>query len=219
MESHSRQGVGDNSWRLAKMRSPMNRITMPDILFFLRAWTADPLRVAAIAPSGPALAELITREITPDYGAVLELGPGTGVFTRALLARGVRAEDLTLIENGDEFIELLRSRFPKARVLRMDATRMDRQNLFDGAPVGAVISGLPLLSMPPKQVLAILFGAFGVLRQGGALYQFTYGPRCPVARRLLDRLGLKATCIGRAYLNMPPAAVYRITRRGPSRLA
>ena len=191
----------------------MSDITIPDVLFFLRAWTSDPLRVAAIAPSGTALAELITREITPDCGSVLELGPGTGAFTRALLARGVREEDLTLVENGAEFIELLRLRFPQARVLQMDAARLDRHHLFDDAAVGAVVSGLPLLSMPPKQVLAILAGAFGVLRPGGALYQFTYGPRCPISRRLLDRLGLKATCAGRAYLNIPPAAVYRITRR------
>jgi phospholipid N-methyltransferase len=75
----------------------MNDIAMPDVLFFLRAWTCHPLRVAAIAPSGTALAELITREIAPTCGAVLELGPGTGVFTRALLARGVREEDLTLV--------------------------------------------------------------------------------------------------------------------------
>ena len=128
----------------------MNDITMPDVLFFLRAWTSDPLRVAAIAPSGPALAELITREITPECGSVLELGPGTGVFTRALLARGVRAEDLTLVENSADFAELLRIRFPKARVLRMNAARLYRHHLFDDAPVGAVVSGLPLLSMRPK---------------------------------------------------------------------
>jgi phospholipid N-methyltransferase len=100
----------------------------------------------------------------------------------------------------------------------MDAAQLDRHHLFDGAPVGAVVSGLPILSMPPKHVLAVLAGAFGVLRPGGAFYQFTYGPRCPVSRRILDRLGLKATCVGRVYLNIPPAAVYRITKRSPSKL-
>jgi phospholipid N-methyltransferase len=194
----------------------MSDIAIPDVLFFLRAWTSDPRRVAAIAPSGAALAKLITREITPECGSVLELGPGTGVFTRALLARGMRAEDLTLIEKGAGFTELLRARFPKARVLQMDATRLDRHHLFDGAPVGAVVSGLPLLSMRPRQVLAILSGAFGVLRQGGAFYQFTYGPGCPIPKRFLDRLDLEATCVGRAYLNIPPAAVYRIVKRAAS---
>jgi phospholipid N-methyltransferase len=190
----------------------MNDIAMPDVLFFLRALTSDPSRICSVAPSGAALANLITSEISPECGSVLELGPGTGVFTRALLARGVRAENLTLVENGDEFAELLRKRFPKARVLHMDAARLDRHHLPESTPVGAVVSGLPLLSMPPEQVLAILAGAFGVLRHGGVFYQFTYGLRCPISKRHLDQLGLVATCIGRAYLNIPPAAVYRIAK-------
>lgn len=200
------------------LRPKKSDLRMPDVLSFLQAWASDPLRVAAIAPSGEALAELITREITPACRPVLELGPGTGVFTRALLARGLDAEDLTLVEYGAKFTELLQSRFPTARILRMDAARLDQRHLVNGMRFGAVVSGLPLLSMPPKKIFAILAGAFGTLRQGGAFYQFTYGLACPVPRRILDRLGLKATCVGRAYLNIPPAAVYRIIRRKPSRL-
>ena len=201
------------------LRPKRRDIRMPDMLSFLQAWASDPLRVAAIAPSGEALADLITREITPDNRPVLELGPGTGVFTRALLGRGLKAEDLTLVEYGAKFAELLQMRFPGARILRMDAARLDQRHLFEGPPFGAVVSGLPLLSMPPKKIFAIVAAAFHTLRQGGAFYQFTYGLSCPVPRRILDRLGLKAACVGRAYLNIPPAAVYRITRRQPSRLA
>jgi len=193
----------------------MNDIAMLDVLLFLRAWICHPFRIAAIAPSGTALAELITRDITPTYGAILELGAGTGAFTRALLTRGVREEDMTLVENDADFTELLQKRFPKARLLSIDAAQLDQTDLFEGGPIGAVISGLPLLSMAPKQVLAILDRAFGVLRHCGAFYQFTYGLRCPISRRVLDRLGLKAMYVGRVYLNIPPAAVYRITKRIP----
>ncbi|MTJ79724.1 MAG: methyltransferase domain-containing protein [Telmatospirillum sp.] len=187
------------------------------MLSFLQAWSNNPRRVGAIAPSGTALARLITAEITPDCGGVLELGPGTGVFTRALLARGIPPGNLTLVEKGADFADLLRRRFPDVRVFQMDATRLDRSRLFDGRPAGAVVSGLPLLAMTPRQVLAILTGAFAVLRQGGAFYQFTYGPRCPVPKRILDRLDLKAVRLGRVYLNLPPAAVYRITRKSPAK--
>ncbi|QCI63329.1 class I SAM-dependent methyltransferase [Phreatobacter stygius] len=193
-------------------------MTTADILPFFRAWIANPLQVAAVAPSGAALAELMTRDITPDSGPVLELGPGTGAFTRALLARGVRECDLTLVEYGSDFARLLSHRFPAARVRWMDAAQLAPAGLFDDAPAGTVISGLPLLSMPPRKVMAILSGAFASLRQGGSFYQFTYGPNCPVPRRILDRLGLKATRTGRALLNVPPAAVYRISRRPPLRL-
>ena len=184
-----------------------------DYWMFLRSWAAAPLRVAAIAPSGNALAKIITQDITPETGQVIELGPGTGVFTAKLLERGVRPENLTLIEYGANFTAHLKSRFPMVRVLRMDAADVAEIELPNGAPVGAVISGLPLLSMPDQKVIAILDGAFAQLKPDGAFYQFTYGPRCPVARPILEGLGLKATHIGRTMLNVPPAAVYRISRR------
>ncbi|MDT2019614.1 methyltransferase domain-containing protein [Methylocella sp. CPCC 101449] len=186
-----------------------------DILPFFQAWLSAPLRVASITPSGQALADLITSEISATTGPVLELGVGTGVFTRALLARGVLESNLTLVENGPEFALLLDQRFPKARVLTMDAARLRRCDQLESTSLGAVVSGLPLLSMRPRKVISILAGAFTHLKPGGSFYQFTYGPRCPVPRPLLDRLDLKATRIGGTYCNLPPAAVYRISRRAP----
>jgi phospholipid N-methyltransferase len=190
-----------------------------DFVHFFRSWMSNPLRVASVAPSGESLARLITKEIAPMDGPVIELGPGTGVFTRALLARGVAQSDLTLIEYGPEFVPGLQRRFPEARVLQMDAAKLAQSHIFDGDEVGAVISGLPLLSMSPRKVTAILGGAFTYIRPGGAFYQFTYGPRCPVPRPILDRLGLKAVHIGHTVRNLPPAAVYRISRRKPLELA
>ena len=97
-----------------------------------------PRTVGAIAPSGTGLANLITSEITAATGPVLELGPGTGVFTEALLARGVKENDLTLIEYGSDFMRLLQARFPRARVLWMDAAWMGSYHLFE-QPVGAIV--------------------------------------------------------------------------------
>lgn len=190
-----------------------------DVLLFARAWRADPRRIGAIAPSGQALAELITSQINAGSGPVIELGPGTGAFTRMLLERGVKEEDLTLVEHGPNFVALLQSRFPKARVLRVDAAQLGKLDLGAGAPVGAVVSGLPLLNMSTRQILAILTGAFAHIRADGGFYQFTYGPRCPVPKSFLDRLGLRATRVGRTLLNVPPATVYRIMRRKFSRFA
>ena len=187
-----------------------------DYVKFLRSWMANPLKVSAVAPSGQSLARLMTAEISPDDGPVLELGPGTGVFTKALLARGVAEDDLTLVEFGADFAHMLGARFPRTRVVRMDATQLAESALYDGAPVGAVVSGLPLLSMSARSIEQILAGAFGYMREGGAFYQFTYRPMCPVPRPVLDRLGLKATLVGRTVRNIPPAAVYRVTQVGVS---
>ncbi|XKM40518.1 class I SAM-dependent methyltransferase [Rhizobium ruizarguesonis] len=190
-----------------------------DFLHFSRSWISNPLRVAAIAPSGDSLARIMTSEIAALDGPIIELGPGTGVFTRALLARGVSEADLTLIEYGPEFINSLQARFPTARVLQMDAAHLAHADIFEGEPVGAVVSGLPLLSMPPRKIASIMAGAFAYMRPGGAVYQFTYGPRCPVPRPILDRLDLKAVRIGGTVRNLPPASVYRISRSKPLELS
>jgi len=124
-----------------------------------------------------------------------------------------------LIEYGAEFVPLLKQRFPRARILQLDAATLDKAAIFPGRDAGAAVSGLPLLSMPRDKVEDIVTGVFHYLRPGGALYQFTYGPRCPVPRPILDRLGLKATRIGGTVRNLPPASVYRISRRKPLELS
>lgn len=189
-------------------------MNVSDTMLFFRAWIANPLRVAAVTPSGEALAELMTREIGSETGPVMELGPGTGSFTRALLARGVAEQDLTLVEVSSEFADMLRLRFPRARILCADAAALRPAGYWREGKVGAVVSGLPLLSMSPQKVMGVLGGTFSHLKRDGAFYQFTYGPLCPISPFILDRLGLRATRIGRTFRNVPPAAVYRITRIG-----
>ncbi|MBM2712981.1 phospholipid methyltransferase [Mesorhizobium caraganae] len=184
-----------------------------DILRFFRAWMFDPLRVASITPSGAALARLMVSEIAASTGSVIELGPGTGVFTHALVRQGVSEDKLILVEKGAEFAAMLGQRFPRARLLCIDAAEIGAAIGPNPAQAGAVVSGLPLLSMPAKMVSAILAGSFAHLRDDGCFYQFTYGPRCPVPGKLLEGLGLEATRMGQTLRNVPPAAVYRIARR------
>lgn len=182
-----------------------------DVLPFFRALISNPLRVSAIAPSSRTLARAITAEISPDHAPVLELGPGTGIFTRALLERGIPEENLVLVEADPRLAALLGARFPKACVLNIDAAELTTQPV-PGA-VGAVVSGLPLLSIAAPKVAAILQGAFAHLRPGTAFHQFTYRPRCPVPRDTLDRLGLVAQRSKIVPWNLPPAMVYRFTRQ------
>jgi phosphatidylethanolamine/phosphatidyl-N-methylethanolamine N-methyltransferase len=182
-------------------------------LSFFLAWLADPRRMGAIVPSSAALADAMTADLWPTSAPVIELGPGTGVVTRSILARGIPEDRLALIEYGGDFVDRLQREFPRAHVHRMDATRLKHVELFDGEPAGAVVSGIPLLLMPAKEVLALLDGAFEQLRPDGAFYQFTYGRDAPIARSVLERLGLSATRIGGTLANVPPAVVYRICRR------
>lgn len=185
---------------------------MPDRKIFLQTWLKQPLRTGAVAPSGQALANLITSEIRADGGPVVELGPGTGVFTRSLLDRGLPESQLILVESNPDFAALLRRRHPRAQMLEMDVRRLRRlAGPWDGLQAQAVISGLPLLNMGLRAQWGVLSACTRCLRAGAAIYQFTYLARCPIAPAVLARLNLRSEPIGRTLRNLPPAAVYRIT--------
>ncbi len=177
---------------------------------FWRAWLRTPLGVGAIAPSSSALARLICSEVSAQHAPILELGPGTGVFTRELLARGVKPRDLLLVEHAEEFIDTLTAQFPGVAIAHASASELAKIPQIKAQNFGALISGLPLRAMAPDVIEAIIGAAFAHMAPGAALYQFTYGWRNPVPQILMKQLGLQATCIGRVWANLPPAAVYRI---------
>ena len=180
---------------------------------FLRSWLNDPLAVGALTPSGRPLARCIAREVAPGH-RVVELGPGTGIVTREILARGVHPRDLVLVERCEGFAEHLEREHPAVTVLRGDATEPQHGLAALRGSVDCIVSGLPLVLFSREQKTRLLEECFRLLRERGALIQFTYGGRCPVARRDLERQGLVAKCVGFIALNMPPAFIYRIARAG-----
>lgn len=195
------------------MSGPGQSLQAGDAARFLRAWLADPLAIAAVAPSGRSLARIMTAGIGPETGPVIELGPGTGVFTRALLSRRVAPENLLLIERSPAFTLLLRERFPDLDIVCDLAQRLDHhaRARLPGSP-GAIVSGLPLLAMSRSIQQEILTAAFSALRPGGTFVQFTYGHVPPVDKAVARGLGLRFDCIGRTLRNLPPASVYSIRR-------
>ncbi len=178
-------------------------------LFFRRLLT-NPRQVSAIAPSSRFLARAMTASLGPDTGPVAEFGPGTGSLTQAILARGVRPKDLTLFELDPEFVTILRQRFPGVRVLLAPA---DKAADHVAPGVGAVISGLPLLSMPPAVRAAIVGAAFDVLRPGAPYIQFTYGPKPSAPPEIAADLGLPVRQTAHVWANLPPARVHHFWRK------
>lgn len=195
--------------RRSELRQAPARLLPP----FARAWFADPRRVGAIAPSGRSLARLITRQLDETSGPVIEIGPGTGVFTDAILACGIPPEQLTIVERSAPLARMLRNKFPAVRVIEADASTL-HGTIYGIGGAGAVISGIPILTMPDPDTRTLLRFLFNELRAGGAFYQFTYGMRCPIRRAVLDSLGLHADRVGSTMRNLPPATVYRISRNG-----
>lgn len=170
---------------------------------FLRGLINDPKGVSAPSPSSPALARAIAAEIDPSReGLVIELGPGTGAVTQALLDYGVAAERIVAIEQETSFAGLMRERFPQATVCHGDAL------LFENCiparvRVAAVVSGLPLLNLPVPTRRSLLRRALSCQGRGGRFIQLSYGWHPPVAPDA--RTSLKSKVVWR---NFPPAHVW-----------
>jgi phosphatidylethanolamine/phosphatidyl-N-methylethanolamine N-methyltransferase len=184
---------------------------MAEVALFFRQLFTKPKQVSAIAPSSRWLARAMARDLGPQTGRVVEFGPGTGVLTRGILAAGVAQKDLTLFEMNPEFVTHLRAQFPGATVHQAGA--QTAADLVD-AGVGAVVSGLPLLSMPLELREAIVKAAFDILAPGGVYIQFTYGAKPALSPEQLARMGLVADSGVRVWANMPPANVFRFRRAG-----
>lgn len=183
----------------------------PQTASFFLNWLQDPLAVGAVAPSGRLLAKLMTAGLAPG-SRVVELGAGTGTVTRAILDRGVAAQDLYIVEQNPQFAAGLETRFPRCKVIVADAISLsDHLSDLPGA-VDCVVSGLPLLLFNREQKRRLLEQAFSMLTPAGYFHQFTYAGRCSVGRGLLKELALKKALIGISPLNIPPAFVYRIER-------
>jgi len=186
-----------------------------DRLLFFLLWLRRPFRIANFTPSGKALAEAMVRGVPRDReGAVVELGGGTGVFTAALLAAGVKPADLIVVEREKTLHDLLVKRFPQLRVVYGDAGDVYEISQAEGPrPVKAVVSGLPILTMSVALQTAIVGGAFRAMGDDGVFIQFTYTRKSPVKPEVVAALGLDCTLAEKVPRNAPPARVYHYRRK------
>lgn len=176
-----------------------------DLALFVGQLLRNPREVSAVVPSSRILAQAMVRDLGPATGRVVEFGPGTGKITAAILSRGVRPENLTLYEMNPAFCAALARRFPGVRIVNAPAQAAAEAGLGE---VGAVVSGLPLLSMPKAVQQDILSAAFAVLQPGAPYIQFTYGAAPPVHNTVRAALGLAVEPGPRVWYNLPPARVY-----------
>jgi len=182
-------------------------IRLDDEVSFLRSWIERPLTVGAVTPSGKILARTMARYVDPHSdGPVVELGPGTGPVTEALVQAGVAPSRLVLVEFNPTFCRILRSRYPDATLVQGDAYSMRR--LLETLllqPAAAVVSGLPLVTKPIKMRLRLIRDAFDLMLPGAPFVQFTYSVASPLPRRLS---GFSVEASERIWMNLPPARVW-----------
>jgi phosphatidylethanolamine/phosphatidyl-N-methylethanolamine N-methyltransferase len=183
-----------------------------DEVQFIRSWLEKPLATGAVMPSGKVLARTMARYVDPEVaGPVIELGPGTGAVTEALVAQGVDPARLVLVEFNPVFCRMLRARYPEATVVQGDAYGLRRLlNGFLRQPAAAVVSGLPLVTKPFKRRLRLLFDVLNLMLPGAPFIQFTYAVGSPIPRRPTN---VAAEASERIWMNLPPARVW-VYRRG-----
>lgn len=189
---------------------PQGGVRWKDEARFIRTWLENPRGTGAISPSSRALSRAIAREVDPAIpGPVIELGPGTGPVTDALIRRGIAPERLILVEYEAAFCRLLARRYPACRIIQADAYALGcalRPVLQ--SPAAAIVSGLPLLNRPDHQRLALLADAFALMHPGAPFVQFTYGMISPVPRHGPTGIAFKAQASAPVWMNMPPARVW-----------
>ena len=190
--------------RLFELR---NGIRLDDEVRFIRSWIEKPLSIGAVTPSGKVLARTMAGFVDPSVpGPVIELGPGTGPVTEALVEQGVDPSRLVLVEYNPEFCRLLRARYPDATVIRGDAYALHRTfGSMLKEPAAAIVSGLPLVTKPLKTRVRLIREAFRLMQPNAPFVQFTYAVMPPIPKKLA---GVSSEASERIWMNVPPARVW-----------
>ena len=174
---------------------------------FLREWLTNPLRMGSVVPSSPALCRRIARNIRREADQfVLELGAGTGVISRALLASGVPAEALVVVEIATDMARHLRDILPGATVIEGDARELP--SLLPAAlhgRIGSVVCGVPLVLLPLAEQKRFI-DAIDAVAPGRGFLHYSYCATSPLPWR---RHRLTAKRAAWTPLNLPPASVWR----------
>jgi phosphatidylethanolamine/phosphatidyl-N-methylethanolamine N-methyltransferase len=203
----TRDGIGKKIEEQIRQFERKKGIRLDDEVRFLRSWLERPLSIGAVAPSGKMLARAMASYVDPDSdGPVVELGPGTGPVTAALVAAGVAPSRLVLVEFNPAFCRILRARYPGATVVEGDAYSLRRllETLLI-QPAAAVVSSLPLVTKPIKQRLRLIGDAIDLMVPGAPFVQFTYSVAAPLPKRLG---GFAVEASERIWMNIPPARVW-----------
>ncbi len=181
---------------------------------FARQMLNEPAAVGAIWPSSRWLARSVASRV-PRHGdgLVVELGGGTGAVTNALLQRGIAPGRLMVIECSSAFVRHLRARFPRVTILHGDAAKLG-DLLPRGSHIDAIVSSLPLRSLPAREAAAIVAQWRALVGDGGIVVQFTYDLSCNQRQSLP---GFLQRASGIVWANLPPARVLAFECRGAER--
>ncbi len=180
-----------------------------DTAVMLCKYVVSPRRTGAVCPSSRFLARKMVAAIgksASDCSAVVELGAGTGAITSALVEKKYDVDShLYCIEFDKKLCSILEAKFQNAHIINGSAENIRELVGEDSGNVSAIVSGLPLVSLPKECVKNILEEVENTLPKGGKFIQFTYN-----LKRSPDSLGFKKmrpAGVSFTLLNVPPARI------------
>lgn len=186
---------------------------------FVRQFIMNTGMIGAIAPSSKYLAAEMVRGLDlANAKAVLEYGPGSGVFTDVILPRLGKQTKFVPIELNDDMVAAFRKRHPTVPLVHDSVENARRICDAHGIDqVDYIVSGLPWASFPESLQVRILDAAMTVLKPGGTLVTFGYhvGTLMPAGKRfarLVERYFKSTNRTPVIWRNIPPAFVLRGTR-------
>jgi phosphatidylethanolamine/phosphatidyl-N-methylethanolamine N-methyltransferase len=179
---------------------------------FLKEALLHPWQAGAVFPSSRQLANAMARQVpTNGTGLVVELGAGTGAVTHALLRRGVQPERLVIIERSAALVASLRVRFPQLHIVHGDALHLGHY-LDRNAQIDAIVSSVPLRSLPYAESQSIVEHWRAVLPVGTLIIQYTYALYGPPRHLVDDFVQLSSEV---TWLNLPPARILTLRSLRP----
>ncbi|OBZ97231.1 SAM-dependent methyltransferase [Pararhizobium polonicum] len=179
---------------------------------FFKGWRSNMKAVGSIVPTSGVTARRMASVVNPHSGLpVLELGPGTGVITKAILQKGVQPQNLVSVEFSTDFFQHLVRTYPGVDFINGDAFDLDKTlGARNGQQFDSVISAVPLLNFPMHMRVSLIDDLLSRVPVGRPVIQISYGPLSPVVA-MPDRYQISHYDF--VVRNIPPAQlwVYRKT--------
>ncbi|MGO4440005.1 phospholipid N-methyltransferase PmtA [Rhizobium sp. RAF56] len=164
-----------------RLKERLGRKFDEEIRFF-KGMMQGPKTVGSIVPTSSVTARRMASVIDTNSGLpVLELGPGTGAITKAILAKGVRPDNLVAIEYSTDFYLHLVRLYEGVHFINGDAFDLNRTlGVLRGQVFDSVISAVPLLNFPMQARVNLLEDLLDRLPPGRPVVQISYGPVSPI---------------------------------------
>jgi len=182
--------------------------TKPQSGKFLKTFFKERKQVGAVAPSSRFLVKKMCDKIDfKTAKVIIELGPGTGVFTKEILNRAAADAKIFVFELNEDFYKVLAKKIDDKRIILVNKSAENLNSVLSKhqiANADAVLSSLPLTVIPEPIRSNILKASHDILKPNGLYVQYQYSLS---AKKQIEKQFGKLN-LHFSLINIPPAFIY-----------